>query len=211
MKKRKKHLEMSPLFTCTNNHDNMTYASWDMECNRHNFLSFWAIFCPFFPLLTPNIKIYWFLRYLRHNGQRFLSFWTVFCLFTPLTTWKTKILKKWKISLKIISFYRCVLQMKIIWRMVPEIWKATDRIFSHFGPFFAFLPLNNPENQNFEKKKTTKKTSGDIILHMWNKNYDQMMYSSWDMVHDEPTDTQKKWHIGVRAPPNKNILQNWYF
>ena len=38
--------------------------------------------------------------------------------------------------------------------MVPEIWSATDRIFYHFRPFFAFLP--NPENQNFEKMK--KKT-----------------------------------------------------
>ena len=50
--------------------------------------------------------------------------------------------------------------------MVPEIWKATDRIFSHFGPFFALLhpphPPNNQENQNFEnmkkKKKKKKKT-----------------------------------------------------
>ena len=24
----------------------MMDASWDMECNRHNFLSFWVIFCP---------------------------------------------------------------------------------------------------------------------------------------------------------------------
>ena len=27
----------------------MMYGSWDMECNRHNFLSFWTIFCPFTP------------------------------------------------------------------------------------------------------------------------------------------------------------------
>ena len=42
----------------------------------------------------------------------------------------------------------------------------TDRIFCHFGPFLSFyhhthpLPshpmLNDPENQNFEKKKTEK-------------------------------------------------------
>ena len=28
-----------------------------------------------------------------------------------------------------------------------------DRICSHFGPFFAFLPPNNPGNQNFEKNE----------------------------------------------------------
>ena len=35
--------------------------------------------------------------------------------------------------------------------MIPEIWSATDRTFTHFGPFFALLPLPPPENQNFEK------------------------------------------------------------
>ena len=30
---------------------------------------------------------------------------------------------------------------------------------------------------------------GDImILHVFTKNYDQMMYSFWDMVHDRRTD-----------------------
>ena len=28
----------------------------------------------------------------------------------------------------------------------------TNRIFCHFGEFFALLPPNNLENQNFEKK-----------------------------------------------------------
>ena len=39
-----------------------------------------------------------------------------------------------------------------------------------------------------------KQAPGDIIiLHMCNKNYDQMManlYGSWDMVHDRQTDEQ---------------------
>ena len=34
----------------------MMYASLSMESNRHNFLSFWAIFYPFTPPLT-NQKI----------------------------------------------------------------------------------------------------------------------------------------------------------
>ena len=46
-----------------------------------------------------------------------------------------------------------------------------------------------------------------IILHMSTKNYDQMMYSSWDVVHDRRTDRQtdrrKKWHIEEGAPPKK--------
>ena len=48
-----------------------------------------------------------------------------------------------------------------------------------------------------------------LILHMCTKTYDQMMYGSWDMVHnrqmDGQTDGRKKWHIEVGAPPKK-----WY-
>ena len=42
--------------------------------------------------------------------------------------------------------------------MVPMIRSATDRIFCHFALFFALLfpaPLNNLENQNFEKMEKT--------------------------------------------------------
>ena len=41
-----------------------------------------------------------------------------------------------------------------------KLSSATDRIFCHFEPFFAFLPPNNPKNQNFEKMK---KMPGDIM------------------------------------------------
>ena len=41
----------------TKNQDHMMNVSWDMECERQNFLSFWSIFCTFTPLLTPEIKI----------------------------------------------------------------------------------------------------------------------------------------------------------
>ena len=35
-----------------------------------------------------------------------------------------------------------------------------------------------------------EKRPGDIILHISAKNYDQMMYSSSDMVHNRQTDRQ---------------------
>ena len=87
------------LHTCTKKHNHMMYASWDMECNKHNFLPFWAIFCLLSPLLTPKIKIWknckktsryypfkhvyhkwrsydvWFLRYTVRGA--------VFCNFGP--------------------------------------------------------------------------------------------------------------------------------
>ena len=33
------------------------YGSWDMECNRQNFLSSWAIFCPFTLVTARKMKI----------------------------------------------------------------------------------------------------------------------------------------------------------
>ena len=58
LKKWKKILEISSFYVCTKNHNQMRCSSWDMEWDRHNFLSFWAIFCTFTPLLTPKIKIW---------------------------------------------------------------------------------------------------------------------------------------------------------
>ena len=37
---------------CTTNDNHMIYGSWDIECDRHNFLSFLTSFCPFIPLTT---------------------------------------------------------------------------------------------------------------------------------------------------------------
>ena len=46
--KKKKCLEISIiLHLCTTNHDHKMHGSWDMECDRHIFLQFWATFCPF--------------------------------------------------------------------------------------------------------------------------------------------------------------------
>ena len=44
---------------------------------------------------------------------------------------------------------------------------------SHFWPFY---PPKNLENQNFEKMK--KIAGGIIILDMFTKNHDHMMYAS---------------------------------
>ena len=38
---------------CTKNHNHMMYASWDMECNRHNFVIL-GHFLPFYPTIDPG-------------------------------------------------------------------------------------------------------------------------------------------------------------
>ena len=59
--------------------------------------------------------------------------------------------------------------------MVRKIWSVTDRIFCHFGPFFALLPPpppNNPENQDFEKMKK----SGTIHHSTWRYHHFTHVY-----------------------------------
>ena len=129
----------------------------------------------------------WLLRY--EMWQNFLLFWATFCPFTPLTKKKIKILRKWKKQLEILSFYTHVSKIMITCYTIPEIWHMTDIIYiSYFGPFSAILPPKSPKKQNFKK---WKKTPGDIIiLQMCTKNYDHMMYGSWDMVWDGWMDQQ---------------------
>ena len=93
------------LYTTNENH--IMYGSWDFKCDRQNFLSFWAIFCLFTPLIIQKFKILKKWRKLletlvilhmsninqnhmiydswdmeRHR-QIFFSFCTFFCPFTP--------------------------------------------------------------------------------------------------------------------------------
>ena len=73
---------------CTKNHSHMMYASLSMESNRHNFLSFWAIFYPFTPPNKPknqDIKKWKKKKKNKTKHQEISSFsgikWTNFKLF----------------------------------------------------------------------------------------------------------------------------------
>ena len=76
-----------------------------------------------------------------HDRCNYFSFCTIFCPFTCLTAQIIKLLKKWKKSLEMSSFYICVPKIMIRWCMVPEICCVTDVIIFHFRSFFALLPL----------------------------------------------------------------------
>ena len=130
------------LHTCTKNSDQMMYGSWDMVCDRCNHFSFWAIFCPFFPVTARKIKIknmkktprYITILHMstKNYDQMMYGSWDMACdrcnyfsswVITPLTAQKIKILKKMP---EISSFYICVPKTMIRWCTVPEICCATD-------------------------------------------------------------------------------------
>ena len=86
----------------------------------------------------PYMTIIWcMVSEIWSETDRFFVVLDHFLSFYPLKICKIKILKKWTKSLELLSFYKCVPQMTIIWCMVLEIWNATDRIFCLFGTFFA--------------------------------------------------------------------------
>ena len=176
----------------------------NIRCNRQKFLSFWSIFSPFSPLKNWKIKI-WKLKKtpgdiiilhictindnhmmysswdMEHERQKFLSFWTIFCPFTPLWTQKIKIFKIWKKQLKVLSFYKCVWLMTVIWCMVPEIWSATDKIFCHFEPFFAALPQQPKKSKFWENERETLRFYHfKQVCHKW-QSYDVwfLRYKAW--------------------------------
>ena len=168
----------------TGNHK--IYGSWDIERNRDNFLSFWTIFGTFTRITiwktkilkknkktktttttTENIIILCLCTTngnhmvygswdTESNRQNLLSFWTSFFPFTHLATQKSKILKKWKKRLEILSFYTCVPQWKLydVWFLrswyYAEIWSTKDNLFVILGYFLPFYPIKNPKNQTFE-------------------------------------------------------------
>ena len=118
------------LLKCTINNHHMMYGSWDMECNRQTFLSFWILH--FLPFNLPNnlenqnfeekkwkkaCRYYHFTNVYLNDNHIMHGFWDMecdrifchvgpfFCPFTPLTTLKIKILKKWKNPLEKFSRY----------------------------------------------------------------------------------------------------------
>ena len=115
----------------TKHQNHMMYVSWDMECNRQNCSSFWAIFCPFIPLTTwkTNILKKWkipleilsfytftinenHMMYsswdIRWDRENFLSFWAIFCHYLPNNP-ENQNFGKMKKHLEILSFQTCVL------------------------------------------------------------------------------------------------------
>ena len=110
------------LHMCTTNEDHMIYGSWDI---RHNRVTLWPSYQPEKSKFSKNEKhtlIYhhftllyykWQLhdvRFLR-NGvwqTKFIVILGHFLPFYPTKNPKIKILKKWKESLEIPSFYKSV-------------------------------------------------------------------------------------------------------
>ena len=132
LKKWKNHLEILSFYTCY--HKLQSYDVWFLRYRswRTEFFIILDHFLQFYPPNNPknqnfeNIKktpgdiiilnmctindnhMMYSSWDVERDRQMFLSFSSIFCPFTLLTTQKIKILKKWKESLEILSFYTSV-------------------------------------------------------------------------------------------------------
>ena len=100
-------------------------------------------------------------EYQNHNHMRdsswntewdgiFCHFRPLFALSSPLTTQKTKILKKWKMHLKMSSFSTCATKTQS-YDVCLLRYGAQHIIFCQFRPFFAHLPNYWPQKLNLKK------------------------------------------------------------
>ena len=127
------------------------------------------------------------------DKQILLSFFTIF----------------WKICLEIFSFYTSLPKIMIMlycsWDMVHD---GCNSYFSFFFLFFALLHPNSLKYENFQK---TKKTPRDvIILHKCTKNYNHMVYCSWDIERDGCNCYFSFWAIFCPFYPS-NLPKKWKF
>ena len=126
-KMKKAHGDVIILHMRTKNHDHMIYASWDMECGKQKFLSFWAIFCHFTSLTTQNFgkmkkmpgdiihlhmctinedHMVYGSRDMEHDRHNFLSFWAIFLPFYTSNSLENQNFEKMKTNGDII-LHKC--------------------------------------------------------------------------------------------------------
>ena len=123
---------------------------------RHNYLSSWAIFCPFTSPTAPKIKISTKMK--KTPGD-------IIILHKSTKNHDHRLYCSWDTACDECNCYL-------------SFW-VTFCLFTHHPPSHP----NSQKNENSKKKK--KKKPGDIIiLHMCTKTHDHMLYYSWDMVRD---------------------------
>ena len=120
---------------CIIHDSHIMHGSWDMKCNRHNFLSFWATFFPFYPhSSSKNQK-----KKIKNKKCLEISSFhtsvpktmTILC-YTVSEIWHLTdvifglffVLLK---HLEISSIYTCLPKNMIRCCMVPEIWCKADK------------------------------------------------------------------------------------
>ena len=111
----------------------------------------------------------WFLRY-KAQRKEFFVILDHFLSIDPQKSkfWKNEKRKTWR-------YYDYILLYQKWWSYDAwfATWSATDRIFCHFGPFFALLSHSQPEKPKFwnNEKNTWRYYHFTLVYHKW-QSYD---------------------------------------
>ena len=94
------------------------------------------------------------------------------------------------------------------------MYNSWDMVHDRCNCYFSFWAIFCTFTQKIKIFEKMKKRPGNIIiLQMCTKNYDQMMYSSWDMVHDRCNCYFSLWAIFCPFTPltarKIKILKKW--
>ena len=145
------------LHICTINDNHMLYGSWEMECDTHNFLSFWTVFCPVTPLRTQKIKIL-----------------------------KSEKRKKEKKTGDFIIYLMCTINENHVMHGSWDMEQDGQTIFVILDVFLPVYSPNNLKNQNFEKIKQTardniilhmcNRNENHVMYDSWDLEHDRLNY-----------------------------------
>ena len=125
---------------------------------------------------------------MKRDRQNFLSFWAIFCHFTPLTAQKIKIKKK-KNEKHAWRYHHFTQVYQNHDQMLHCSWDMTCNGCKCYFSFWAiFCPFTSLKAQKIKIKKNGKKRKEISLLYTRTKNYDQMMYGSWDMMRHRRTE-----------------------
>ena len=188
----------------------MTYYSWNIRRDRHNFLSFWTIFCPFTVTLTiwrikilknwkrtPGNIIILHMCTINDNHMMYVSwryriwqteFFVILDAFLPFyptnNTDNQNFEKMKKTPEDIIALNMCTINDNHIIYGAQE--KQHERQFfvklSHFMPFYS---TNNLQNQNFEKNGKKRNAWRYYHFTYVYHNGNHLIYGSWDIELNE--------------------------
>ena len=158
----------------------LRYKVWGTNDIKKNEKNAWKYY--HFTLVYHKRWLYdvWFMRY--QVQQFFFVNLGYFCHIAPLTTKKSKFWKNEKDAWIYLHFTQVHHKLQsYVWVLRYEAWQT--EFFCSFGPSFALLPHQQSKKSKFWKNEE-KNPGGVIMLHMWTKNHDHILYCSWDMEHD---------------------------
>ena len=157
------------LHMCSKNHDHMMYASWDMECDRHNFL--------------PGDIIILHSCTINEDHMMHCS-WDIKARRTESIFWKNEEYA-WRYYYFTLVYYKW--RLYDVWFLRYGAWWIYYFVIFHFG---VLLPPPPQKKEN--EKKRREISSCDVYQKLWSDNVWFLRYGA--RRTDGWMDGRKNWH-----------------